>query len=209
MDAPGVFGVQTLDDGEAVRAAVTAGAQRAVVVGGGYIGLEMAEAFVQRGLAVTVVEATVQPLSTTLDPDMGVLVADAVSGLGIELLRGEPVTAIATGPDGRVRAVVTAEREIPADVVVLGLGVRPNTELARAAGVKVGDDRRHRHGRADADGLARAGLGGRGLRARPSTGSPTLRSRSRSAPTPTSRAGSPASTSAAGTRPSPASSARR
>ena len=138
VDAPGVFGVQTLDDGEAVRAAVTAGARRAVVVGGGYIGLEMAEAFVQRGLAVTVVEAAAQPLSTTLDPDMGALVSDAVAGLGIELLRGEPVTAIATGPDGRARAVVTAERELPADVVVLGLGVRPNAELAAAAGVEVG-----------------------------------------------------------------------
>jgi NADPH-dependent 2,4-dienoyl-CoA reductase/sulfur reductase-like enzyme len=137
MDAPGVFGVQTLDDGEAVRAAVAAGAERAVVVGGGYIGLEMAEAFVQRGLAVTVVEAAPQPMPT-LDPDMGALVADAVLGLGIELLRDEPVTAIATGPDGRARAVVTAGREIPADVVVLGLGVRPATDLARAAGVTVG-----------------------------------------------------------------------
>lgn len=137
VDAPGVFGVQTLDDGEAVRAA-SAGAERAVVVGGGYIGLEMAEAFAQLGLAVTVVEAAAQPLSTTLDPDMGRLVSDAVAGLGIELLRGEPVTAIAAGPDGRARAVVTAEREIPADVVVLGLGVRPATELARAAGVQIG-----------------------------------------------------------------------
>jgi NADPH-dependent 2,4-dienoyl-CoA reductase/sulfur reductase-like enzyme len=138
IDAPNVFGVQTLDDGEAVRAAVAAdGARRAVVVGGGYIGLEMAEAFVQRGLEVTVVEAAAQPMST-LDPDMGVLVAEAIAGLGITLHRSEPVTAIATGPDGDVRAVVTAAREVPADVVVLGLGVRPNTALARDAGVKVG-----------------------------------------------------------------------
>ena len=138
VGAPGVFGVQTLDDGEAVRAAVAAdGARRAVVVGGGYIGLEMAEAFVQRGMEVTVVEAAEQPMST-LDPDMGVLVAEAIDGLGITLLRGEPVTAIATGSDGRARAVVTASREIPADVVVLGLGVEPNTSLARDAGVKIG-----------------------------------------------------------------------
>jgi NADPH-dependent 2,4-dienoyl-CoA reductase/sulfur reductase-like enzyme len=137
VDALGVFGVQTLDDGEALRAALAAGVQRAVVVGGGYIGLEMAEAFVQRGMAVTVVEAAPQPLST-LDPDMGALVGDAVEGLGIELLRGEPVTAIATGADGRAGAVVTAGRELPADVVVLGLGVRPATELARAAGIETG-----------------------------------------------------------------------
>jgi len=138
VNAPGVFGVQTLDDGEAVRAAVAAdGARRAVVVGGGYIGLEMAEAFVRRGLEVTVVEAAAQPMST-LDPDVGVMVAEAIAGLGITLHRAEPVTAIATGQDGRVRAVVTAAREIPADVVVLGLGVRPNTALARDAGVKIG-----------------------------------------------------------------------
>ena len=137
VDAPGVFGVQTLDDGEEVRAALAAGAERAVVVGGGYIGLEMAEAFVQRGLAVTVVEAAPQPMST-LDPDMGALVAGAVEGLGIELLRDAPVTGIVTGADGRARAVATADREIPADVVVLGLGVRPGTELARAAGVEIG-----------------------------------------------------------------------
>src|SRR5829696_1897893 len=63
---------------------------------------------------------------------------DAVLGLGITLLRGEEVTGILTGPDRTVQAVATAGREIPADVVVLGLGVRPNTELPRDAGVRVG-----------------------------------------------------------------------
>jgi NADPH-dependent 2,4-dienoyl-CoA reductase/sulfur reductase-like enzyme len=138
IDAPGVYGVQTLDDGEAVRAAVARHrVGRAVVVGGGYIGLEMAEAFVQRGLEVTVVEAAPQPM-TTLDPDVGALVADAVRGLGITLLTDEQVTRIRTGAGGEAVGVVTADREIPADVVVLGLGVRPNTALARDAGVKIG-----------------------------------------------------------------------
>jgi NADPH-dependent 2,4-dienoyl-CoA reductase/sulfur reductase-like enzyme len=137
IDAPGVFGVQTPGDGEAVRAALDGGAARAVVVGGGYIGLEMAEAMTARGLDVTVVEAAPQPMST-LDPDMGVLVADALLGMGITLHRGEPVTAISTGPSGRVSGVVTTQREIPADLVVLGLGVRPQTTLAAAAGVKIG-----------------------------------------------------------------------
>jgi NADPH-dependent 2,4-dienoyl-CoA reductase/sulfur reductase-like enzyme len=138
IDASGVYGVQTLDDGEAVRAAVAGnGARRAVVVGGGYIGLEMAEAFVQRGLEVTVVDAAPQPMST-LDPDVGALVADAVRALGITLHSGEQVTGIRTGAGGEAIGVLTAEREIPADVVVLGLGVRPNTALARDAGVKIG-----------------------------------------------------------------------
>jgi NADPH-dependent 2,4-dienoyl-CoA reductase/sulfur reductase-like enzyme len=137
IDAPGVYGVQTLDDGEAVRAALDAGARRAVVVGGGYIGLEMAEAFVQRGLDVTVVEASEAPMAS-LDSDMGGLVADAMQGLGITLHCSEPVQAVELGADGGVRAVVTAEREIPADLVVLGLGVRPNTALAAAAGIRTG-----------------------------------------------------------------------
>ena len=138
IEASGVYGVQTLDDGEAVRAAVAGNdARRAVVVGGGYIGLEMAEAFVQRGLEVTVVDAAPQPLST-LDPDVGALVADAVRALGITLHSGEQVTEIRTGAGGEAIGVLTAEREIPADVVVLGLGVRPNTALARDAGVKIG-----------------------------------------------------------------------
>jgi NADPH-dependent 2,4-dienoyl-CoA reductase/sulfur reductase-like enzyme len=137
IDAPGVYGVQTLDDGEAVRAALDAGARRAVVVGGGYIGLEMAEAFVQRGLAVTVVEAAAQPMST-LDPELGALVAGALRGLGITLYTGEPVRAVAAGSDGRVAAVVTDRAEIPADLVVLGLGVRPNTALAAGAGLALG-----------------------------------------------------------------------
>jgi NADPH-dependent 2,4-dienoyl-CoA reductase/sulfur reductase-like enzyme len=138
IDAPGVYGVQTLDDGEAVRAAVARdGAECAVVVGGGYIGLEMAEALAERGLDVTVVEAASQPMST-LDPDVGALVAGAVRDLGITLHTDEQVTEIRTGSDGEATGVVTTRREIPADLVVLGLGVRPNTALARDAGIKIG-----------------------------------------------------------------------
>jgi NADPH-dependent 2,4-dienoyl-CoA reductase/sulfur reductase-like enzyme len=138
IDAAGVYGVQTLDDGEAVRAAVGRdGAERAVVVGGGYIGLEMAEALAERGLEVAVVEAAPQPMST-LDPDVGALVADAVRGLGITLHTDEQVTGIRTGAGGEATGVVTSHREIPADLVVLGLGVRPNTALARDAGIRIG-----------------------------------------------------------------------
>ena len=164
VGAPGVFGVQTLDDGEAVRAAVAAdGARRAVVVGGGYIGLEMAEAFVQRGMEVTVVEAAEQPMST-LDPDMGVLVAEAIDGLGITLLRGEPVTAIATGSDGRARAVVTASPGDPGRRGRARAGCRAE-HLARPRRRREDRcQRRDRDRRPDADRLARRGVGGRRLR---------------------------------------------
>ncbi|MEV0724123.1 FAD-dependent oxidoreductase [Micromonospora purpureochromogenes] len=137
-DVGGVFGVQTLDDGAAVREWLDAEPKprRAVVVGGGYIGVEMAEALVQRGLSVTLVEQGEQPMST-VDPDMAALVATAMRGLGIEIRTGVRVTGIEER-DGRVVAVVTDAGSLPTDVVVLGLGVRPNTALAAAAGLPVG-----------------------------------------------------------------------
>ncbi|WP_019073948.1 FAD-dependent oxidoreductase [Streptomyces hokutonensis] len=138
VDAPGVHGVQTLDDGQALldSLARTRG-RRAVVVGAGYIGVEMAEAFVNRGYDVTVVNRGKEPMST-LDPDMGRLVHKAMEGLGITMVNDAHVTELRTGDDGRVRAVVTEDAEFPADVVVLGIGVRPETTLAEAAGLPLG-----------------------------------------------------------------------
>lgn len=141
MDAPGVHGVQTLDDGQALLDSLDAlGAtesRRAVVVGAGYIGVEMAEAMLKRGFEVTVLNRGEQPMAT-LDPDMGRLVHDAMDGLGITTVNGAAVTRILTGPDGRVSEVATDAGTYPADVVVLGIGVEPETELARAAGLPVG-----------------------------------------------------------------------
>ncbi|MFI9767955.1 FAD-dependent oxidoreductase [Streptomyces sp. NPDC052415] len=137
-DAPGVHGVQSLGDGQALldTLARTRG-RRAVVVGAGYIGVEMAEALIKRGYEVTVVNRGEEPMST-LDPDMGRLVHEAMAGLGITMVDGAEVTEIRTGDDGRVRAVVTEDAEHPADVVVLGIGVRPETTLAREAGLPLG-----------------------------------------------------------------------
>ncbi|MEU9893913.1 FAD-dependent oxidoreductase [Streptomyces phaeochromogenes] len=139
IDAPGVHGVQTLDDGQALldTLARTAG-RRAVVIGAGYIGVEMAEALINRGYEVTVVNRGQEPMST-LDPDMGRLVHEAMEGLGITMVNDAEVSKILTGEDGRVRAVATEDAEYPADVVVLGIGVRPETALAEAAGLPLGD----------------------------------------------------------------------
>ncbi|MET9384150.1 FAD-dependent oxidoreductase [Streptomyces sp. NPDC002928] len=137
-DAPGVHGVQTLDDGQSLldTLARTRG-RRAVVVGAGYIGVEMAEALINRGYEVTVLNRGKEPMST-LDPDMGRLVHRAMEGLGITMVNDTAVTKVLTGDDGRVRAVVTEDAEYPADVVVLGIGVRPETALAKAAGLPLG-----------------------------------------------------------------------
>jgi NADPH-dependent 2,4-dienoyl-CoA reductase/sulfur reductase-like enzyme len=137
IDAEGVHGVQTLDDGEALRGALERGAKRAVVVGGGYIGVELAEAMVVRGLDVTLVEMAEQPMST-LDRDMGANVAEAMRREGITVRTGERVTGVETDSAGRVRAVATEAETLETDVVVLGLGVQPDARLAQAAGVPLG-----------------------------------------------------------------------
>ncbi|MFB9466454.1 FAD-dependent oxidoreductase [Streptomyces cinereospinus] len=137
--APGVHGVQTLDDGQELLDTLTrARGRRAVVVGAGYIGVEMAEALINRGYGVTVVNRGAEPMAT-LDPDMGRLVREAMEGMGITMVNDAEVTKILTGDDGRVRAVATEAAEYPADVVVLGIGVRPQTALARAAGLPLGE----------------------------------------------------------------------
>jgi NADPH-dependent 2,4-dienoyl-CoA reductase/sulfur reductase-like enzyme len=132
IDRPEVHGVQTLDDGiHLLDHARTGGCERVVIVGGGYIGIEMAEAFVRRGSAVTLVEAEDQ-LMRTMDPDMAAPIAQAMRQFGVDVRLG---TAVQGFEDG---AVVTTAGEIPADIVVLGLGVAPNSQLAADAGIRTG-----------------------------------------------------------------------
>ncbi|HEX6968455.1 MAG TPA: FAD-dependent oxidoreductase [Micromonosporaceae bacterium] len=134
----GVFGVQTLDDGRAVRDRLDREPRprHAVVVGGGYIGVEMAEALSRRHLPVTLIEQGPQPLST-IDPDMGARLRAAMVDLGIDVRTGVTVTGLhSTG--GRVSAVQTDAGVFPADLVVLGTGTRPNTGLAADAGLPLG-----------------------------------------------------------------------
>ncbi len=132
IDGPHVYGVQTLDDAAHLLDAIKSGAcDQVVVVGAGYIGLELAEAFVKRQASVTVVEQGAEVMGT-LDPDMGAEVGVAMRQHGITLHTGEAVTAIEPG------AVITTQRTIPADLIILGLGVEPNADLAAEAGVATG-----------------------------------------------------------------------
>lgn len=98
----------------------------------------MAEALLKHGFEVTVLNRSEQPMAT-LDPDMGRLVHRAMDRMGITTVAGAGVTKILTGERGRVRAVATEDAEYPADVVVLGIGVEPETTLARAAGLPLGE----------------------------------------------------------------------
>ena len=141
LDAAGVMPVRTLDDGQALLDALAERApRRAVVVGGGYIGIEMAEALRLRGLAVTLVDLAPQPM-TTLEPELGARVADALRADGVDLRLGTPLTGVEVGTDGWVRAVAIPDGTIDTDLVVLGTGVRPASDLAAAAGVPVGPSR--------------------------------------------------------------------
>src|SRR5918996_252558 len=135
IDLPGVYGLSVLQDGIDLRKAIDAGPERAVIVGGGYIGLEAAEALVNRGVATALVEAGPQVMNR-VDPDMGELVSQAVRDIGVELYLDERVEAIEGA--GRVRAVRTAARTLEADLVVLGLGTRPAVALASSAGITIG-----------------------------------------------------------------------
>ena len=154
IDRPMVHGVQTLDDAARLEAEVRdRDGHAVVVVGGGYIGLEMAEAFVQRGLEVTLVEAAAQVMPT-LDADVAAPLVGALEGLGIDVRLETPLEAVEDG------AVVAGGERIPADLVVLGLGVVPNADLAADAGLEVGVKgaiRVDRRQRTSADGVWAAG----------------------------------------------------
>jgi len=152
IDGGHIHGVQTLDDGAHLLRHLDRAA-RVVVVGGGYIGLEMAEAFVKRGSAVTVIESREQVMGT-LDSDMGALVSDEMRVHDINVLCSTKVIGFEDG------AAVTEDGPIAADVIVLGLGVVPNSGLASDAGIETGaraaivvDERQ----RTSADGVWAAG----------------------------------------------------
>jgi len=138
-DAVDICGVSTLESGLEIRRRLDKGGmKKGVVVGGGYIGLEMAEALVMNGLEVSLISRPPQVMGT-LDEDMGALVSQALRDIGVSLYLEETLTEFETTA-GKVSGIVTDKRTLPADIVILGLGVRPNTALAAAAGIPLGEE---------------------------------------------------------------------
>lgn len=137
IDGDGIHGVQSLDDGQVILDELERGPRHVVVVGSGYIGLEMAEACVARGFDTTVVEKspTVMPI---IEAALGDQVADAMRARGIHLRAGVGVTGFALDDSGRVSAVETDDGTIAADLVILGLGVSARSSLAADAGLPTG-----------------------------------------------------------------------
>ena len=142
IDRPGHFVIRSVPDALTIEKWVSTRAhRRATVVGGGYIGLEMAEQLVRRGMEVTVVEALPQ-VAAFVDPEMAALIHQALRQNGIRLHLGDPVAefaAPASDYDGDASVVVLKSGvRVPSDLVILGMGVRPETSLARSAGLQIG-----------------------------------------------------------------------
>ncbi len=127
-DAPGIHAIKDLVDGRQVLDALERGPRTAVVVGSGYIGIEMAEALVARGLDVTVLERDSTPLPIVED-EIGEVITSAMRERGVHLHCGAEVAGFTVGDDGRVSGVRTEDDEFPADLVVAALGVAPRSEL--------------------------------------------------------------------------------
>ncbi|MEA2285844.1 MAG: hypothetical protein QOJ21_1887, partial [Solirubrobacteraceae bacterium] len=130
--------VRTIDAAERFRRAVSGAGESAVVIGGGYIGLEMAEALVQRGVHTTLVEAEPQVMGT-LDADMAAHVQDAAEGVGVRVMTATAVEEVIRDSAGEPCAVRADGETIPADHVVIATGIRPAVGLAEAAGLELGD----------------------------------------------------------------------
>ena len=134
-DLEGVLYLRTIEDSDRIRAAMD-GAERVVVVGGGYIGLEVASVAVEAGLAVTVVETLPRLLSRVATSDLAAFYAELHRGRGVDLRLGAAVAGFRGSGSGAVEAVRLGDgSEIPADLVVAGIGIEPVTDLARAAGI--------------------------------------------------------------------------
>jgi len=138
VDRPGVFAVRTIPDTRQIRAWIAERqARTAVVVGGGFIGLEMVENLVQRGLAVTVLEKLPQVMPP-VDPEMAVPVREHLAAKGVQLRLGDGLAGIEALAGGGLTVVAKSGSRLPADLVILAIGVRPETTLAKDAGLSLG-----------------------------------------------------------------------
>ena len=156
IDLPGIFHVRTVPDARVINQWIERGTpflagmdrysgfqtikpkRRAVVVGGGFIGVEMVENLVHRGFDVTLVELSEQILPP-LDPENARVAEAHMRRHGVTLALGDGVAGFAEGPNGTLEVRTKSGATLPADLVILALGVRPDTALAKAAGLAIGE----------------------------------------------------------------------
>lgn len=135
----GVHTLRTLDDATGLRDELTVGRPRVVVVGAGFIGGEVASSCVDLGLDVTLVESAELPLERALGSRMARACAELHSDAGVDVRFGVAIEELRTSFNRIVGVVLSSGEEVPADVVVMGVGVNPNTGWLGNTGVAVGD----------------------------------------------------------------------
>jgi NADPH-dependent 2,4-dienoyl-CoA reductase/sulfur reductase-like enzyme/rhodanese-related sulfurtransferase len=156
IDLPGIFGMRTVPDARAIREWIEKGSlflsgiqkysgfqivrpkPHAVVIGAGFIGLETAENLVHRGFHVTVIELGEQILAP-IDPEMARIAEGYLTRHGVHLALGDGVAAFEQGHDKSLVVRTQSGASYPADLVILALGVRPDTTLAKEAGLTIGE----------------------------------------------------------------------
>ncbi len=138
VDLPGVFAMRNIPDSRRIRSWIADhSAKTAVVVGGGFIGLEMVENLIHRELSVTVLEKLPQVMPT-LDPEMAVPLMEHLTAKGVGLHLGDGLARIEERDEGGLVVIAESGTRLPADLVILAIGVRPETTLAKDAGLVIG-----------------------------------------------------------------------
>jgi NADPH-dependent 2,4-dienoyl-CoA reductase/sulfur reductase-like enzyme/rhodanese-related sulfurtransferase len=136
IDLPGIFTLRNLQDMDRIKAKLDQGVRQAVIVGAGFIGLELVENLVRRGITTTVVELQDQVLPP-FDKEMTTPLAEHLAAKGVSLLLRQSAEGFEQAPDGLVVRLKSGQ-QLPAQLVVLGVGVRPENNLAVTAGLEVG-----------------------------------------------------------------------
>jgi NADPH-dependent 2,4-dienoyl-CoA reductase/sulfur reductase-like enzyme/rhodanese-related sulfurtransferase len=139
IDLPGVFTLRTIPDSRQIREWISQrNVKRAIVVGGGFIGLEMTENLTKRGISVAIVEMLPQVMPP-LDPEMVAPIHDHLVAKGVSLHLGDAVSEFKQDPKGSTITVVTkSSQEYTCDMVILAIGVRPEVSLAKETGLEIG-----------------------------------------------------------------------
>ncbi|HEY40733.1 MAG TPA: FAD-dependent oxidoreductase [Dehalococcoidia bacterium] len=139
IDLPGIFSLRTIPDSRRIREWIAEqGVKKAVIVGGGFIGLEMAENLARRGISVSIIEMLPQVMPA-LDPEMAVLVHQHLADNGVSLYLGDAAAGFEPGANSSGIVVTTQSgKKHPCDMVILAIGIRPEVKLAREAGLEIG-----------------------------------------------------------------------
>jgi NADPH-dependent 2,4-dienoyl-CoA reductase/sulfur reductase-like enzyme/rhodanese-related sulfurtransferase len=156
IDLPGIFQVRTVPDARTIREWIAGGTEflagmfkysgiqyvrpttRAVVIGGGFIGLETAENLIHLGFDVTLIQKPPQLLGP-LDPEVARLVEEHVKRNGVRVVLNDAAAAFAKQDGGAIEVTTESGKAYQADIVILGIGVWPDTTLAKAAGLEIGE----------------------------------------------------------------------